>query len=168
MRPYLHLWEWCTNGSFKSFNDAKILIGSTHASSYVQVQQSNEESIYSAFYLSYHAQDNEYVLNNITDDNYGVEQKIATKSDLDSFLAYRGKFTGDFNNLSIPVGIYQIETSTGYTNGPSGAPTYCPFIQFPIYNYQMILDTGKIYVRKYTGNPATWGPWRWFNYDGND
>ena len=76
---------------------------------------------------------------------------------------YRSRFTGDFNSNNILSGIYHIDSSDTYSNGPDNKPSYCNFIQFQGYHAQMIIDRSTIYLRKYAGNPPTWGTWELFN-----
>ena len=92
---------------------------------------------------------------------YTMAQGIAANANaIENSLRYRYKFSGDFNNLDIKPGIYFLETSQTWTNGPSPSPAYCIFIQFPAYRFQMIIDVHKIYTRKHTGSPPSWSLWR--------
>lgn len=84
---------------------------------------------------------------------------IATKSDLNDCLIYKGVFSGDFNNINIAPGIYRINTSDTYTNAPKRLPQYGTFIQFFNFNIQVIIDCRSICMRRYVGNPAAWEPW---------
>lgn len=79
-----------------------------------------------------------------------------------SMFPYRSRFTGDFNSNNILPGIYHIDSSDTYSNGPVEKPSYCNFIQFQGYHGQMIIDRSNMYLRKYTGNPPSWGTWETF------
>lgn len=84
-------------------------------------------------------------------------------SNLSSALFYRGAITGDLNRgkeSGIPAGYYTIDSGNAVTNLPSGTDVaWCTFIQFKSYDTQMIIATPYIYIRKYTGNPASWSNW---------
>lgn len=75
-------------------------------------------------------------------------------------LIYRGTFTGDINDTTIPPGIYMVGANTSYThtdmdNGGITIPSYCPFLQLPYVSGQIFL-TNPLIVRKCTGSPSRW------------
>ena len=77
----------------------------------------------------------------------------------DNPLIFRGKITGDLNNLEIAPGYYRVETKDSITNGPANS-NYCIFITFGQPHYvQLMIDTIGIKCRKKTGNPPRWGSW---------
>ena len=83
-------------------------------------------------------------------------------SNLDSAFKYRGTITGDLNkgsNGGIKNGYYTIQSGNTITNGP-GNVSWCTFIQFDSYSTQVVFSGESIYIRKYTGNPASWSIWK--------
>lgn len=89
---------------------------------------------------------------------------LATKSDLNAVLMYRGVITGDLNrgrNLVIAPGIYSIQSVSTITNGPSDFGGWGIFVQFPDNLFsQMILNSPNyIKFRKYSGSDPSWGAW---------
>lgn len=89
---------------------------------------------------------------------------LASKSDLNTVLMYRGVVTGDLNrgrNLAIAPGIYSIQSVSTITNGPSDFVGWGIFVQFPDNLFsQMILNSPNyIKFRKYSGSNPTWSEW---------
>lgn len=75
-------------------------------------------------------------------------------------------FTGSLDSTTIEYGIYRLESTSSYTPGnitsqTGSTPSWCMFIQTNVYRTQIIIDGSiGIFIRKYTGNPASWGTWK--------
>lgn len=75
-------------------------------------------------------------------------------------------FTGSLDSTTIGYGIYRLESASSYTPGnitsqTGSTPSWCMFIQTDVYRTQIIIDGSiGIFIRKYTGNPASWGTWK--------
>lgn len=106
----------------------------------------------------------EFSVNVWKDNAFGNEKILATKDDLNTVLMYRGVITGDLNrgrNLEIAPGIYNIQSVSTVTNGPSDFIGWGIFVQFPDNLFsQMILNSPNyIKFRKYSGSNPSWSAW---------
>ena len=73
-------------------------------------------------------------------------------------LAYKGAFSGDFNNESIDAGYYSVAGAGTTTNNPGGF-LWGVFVQFPIYHTQLLIGGTYMACRTKTGNPEKWNDW---------
>lgn len=78
-----------------------------------------------------------------------------------TYLEYKGRASGDFNNLTAP-GIYYTQDAMT-ANKPVTNSLYCYIMVLSYDNVKTQIcwqqSLNKTYTRHYAGSPASWGAW---------